>query len=204
MPKERSMWKHCVKPFPPQGFLLSLSSTTDQVKEKLLVERKFNYGLSSVTWHISNILFIIIGLSSVSVVFNQIHTTYSVLQVFHNMIGWLFFDPLLNLLDINDHVSTVIKCGNEHLSSLSKGISVHRVQTWGNQNYMICPKHGLRADTSTFMKDQWGLWNRARFLEVRSLFTVGFQAIYLHSRFPLIAMACSYFRVSSYWTDRRK
>ena len=37
MPKERSMWKHCVKPFPPQGFLLSLSSTTDQVKEKLLM-----------------------------------------------------------------------------------------------------------------------------------------------------------------------
>ena len=158
-----------------------------QVKEKLLVERKFNYGLSSV-----------------SVVFNQIHPTYSVLQVFHNMIGWLFCDLLLNLLDVNDHVSIVLKCGNEHLSSLSKGISVHRVQTWGNQNYMICPKHGLRADTSTFMKDQWGLWNRARFLAVPFSFHCRLPSYLPPFSFPLIAMACSYFRVSSYWTDRRK
>ena len=92
------------------------------------------------------------------------HYKLQLVQIFHMSGCLLFIDPLLNLLNFNDHVSAVIKCVYEHLSSLSKRISVHLVQTWGNQNYMIRSKHGLRADASNFTREQWGLWNWARFL----------------------------------------
>ena len=50
-----------------------------------------------------------------------------------------FFFALIDLY-IFDHVSILIKC------EVNKEISVHRVQTRENQNYMIYQKHSLGAD----------------------------------------------------------